>query len=204
MPQIDRLFPTQIYQAKLAGKNATRLNKDLRTACLSIARDDRAGQTWCKENRYAGYTSYASLNDLTTRAPQFKDLELALQPHIDTLAQALHFDLAGRKLKLDSLWINILKPGGVHTGHIHPHSVISGTYYVTASKGASALKLEDPRLGLMMSAPAKKPNAPRDQQPFVYIDPQPGAIILFESWLRHEVPANQASEDRISVSFNYA
>ena len=56
----------------------------------------------------------------------------------------------------------------------------------------------------MMSAPAKKPNAPRNQQPFVYIDPQPGAIILFESWLRHEVPANRSSEDRISVSFNYA
>ncbi len=204
MPQIDRLFPTQIYQAKLAGKKATRLNKDLRTACLSIARDDRAGQNWCKENAYAGYTSYASLNDLTTRAPQFKDLELALQPHMEAFASALHFDLAGRNLKLDSLWINILKPGGVHTGHIHPHSAISGTYYVTVPKGTSALKLEDPRLGLMMAAPAKKPTAPRDSQPFVYIEPKPGALILFESWLRHEVPPNQATEDRISISFNYA
>ncbi len=204
MPQIDRLFPTQIYQAKLGQKNATRLNKDLRTACLSISRDDRAGQTWCKDNGYAGYTSYASLNDLTSRAPQFEDLERALKPHVDAFAKALLFDLAGRKLTLDSMWINILKPGGVHTGHIHPHCVISGTYYVTVPKGSSALKLEDPRLGLMMAAPARKSGTPRDLQPFVYIDPQPGSIILFESWLRHEVPANQANEDRISISFNYA
>jgi uncharacterized protein (TIGR02466 family) len=27
---------------------------------------------------------------------------------------------------------------------------------------------------------------------------------MWESWLRHEVPLNQAEEDRISVSFNYA
>ena len=37
------------------------------------------------------------------------------------------FDLGGRRLKLDSLWVNLLKPGGAHSGHIHPHSVVSGT-----------------------------------------------------------------------------
>ncbi|MDZ4738446.1 MAG: putative 2OG-Fe(II) oxygenase [Alphaproteobacteria bacterium] len=39
---------------------------------------------------------------------------------------------------------------------MHPQSVISGTYYVTASKGAIALKLESPRLGLMISARLRK------------------------------------------------
>jgi uncharacterized protein (TIGR02466 family) len=28
-------------------------------------------------------------------------------------------------------------------------------------------------------------------------------VVLFESWLRHEVAANQAEEDRVSISFNY-
>jgi uncharacterized protein (TIGR02466 family) len=27
-------------------------------------------------------------------------------------------------------------------------------------------------------------------------------VLLWESWLRHEVPVNMAAEDRISVSFN--
>jgi uncharacterized protein (TIGR02466 family) len=56
----------------------------------------------------------------------------------------------------------------------------------------------------MMAAPPKKAKAPLDAQSFVYLDPAPATVILFESWLRHEVPPNQASEDRISVSFNYA
>jgi uncharacterized protein (TIGR02466 family) len=204
MTQIDALFATKIYQAQLLATGAKRLNDDLRTACLSIAKDDRAGQEWCRANAYVGYTSYSSLNDLTVRAPQFAELESALDKHVATFARELHFDLGRKKLKLDSVWINILKPGGVHTAHIHPYSVISGTYYVVVPKGSSALKLEDPRLGLMMAAPPKKTSAPREAQTFVYLEPKPGAIVLFESWLRHEVPPSQAREDRISISFNYA
>ncbi len=203
MATIETLFATRIYQAPLGGRDTARLNRDLEAACLSIARDDRAGQAWCREHGYAGYTSYASLNDLTIRAPAFADLERRLSPHIARFAKALHFDL-GKKLALDSIWINVLKPGGTHSGHIHPSSVLSGTYYVTVPKGASALKFEDPRLGLMMAAPRKKETAPRDAQPFVTIAPKPGTLILFESWLRHEVPPNPARENRISVSFNYA
>jgi len=203
MATTERLFATQIYRAKLAGEDARLLNRDLRTACLSIARDDRAGQAWCREHNYPGYTSYSSLDDLTVRAPQFAELERHLDKHVAAFARALHYDLGHTKLALDSMWINLLKPGGVHTSHIHPHSVISGTYYVVVPKGSSALKFEDPRLGLMMAAPPKKTNAPRDAQSFVYVDPAPGSLVLFESWLRHEVPPNAARQDRISVSFNY-
>jgi uncharacterized protein (TIGR02466 family) len=203
MAKIETIFATRIYQAPLGGTNAAHLNRDLETACLSIARDDRAGQAWCREHAYAGYTSYASLNDLTTRAPAFDELERRLRPHIARFAKALHFDLA-TKLALDSLWINVLSLGGVHTSHIHPSSVISGTYYVNVPKGASALKFEDPRLGFMMAAPRKKETAPREAQPFVYVAPSAGSLVLFESWLRHEVPPNTARQRRISISFNYA
>ncbi len=204
MAATQSLFATQIYNAPLGGKGVARLNQDLERACLSIARDDKAGQAWSREHAYRGFTSYASLNDLTIRAPEFADLESRLRPHVARFAKALHFDLGAAKLRLDSIWINVLKPGGTHSGHIHPSSVISGTYYVTVPKGASALKFEDPRLGFMMAAPRKKETAPREAQPFVYITPSAGSLVLFESWLRHEVPPNTARQNRISVSFNYA
>lgn len=203
MAKIEKVFATSIYQAPLGGAGVPGLNRDLEKACLSIARDDRAGQAWSREHSYAGYTSYASLNDLTIRVPAFADLERRLRPHVARFAKALHFDL-GKRLALDSIWINVLKPGGTHSGHIHPSSVISGTYYVRVPKSASALKFEDPRLSMMMAAPRKKEAAPRDAQPFVTVAPKAGTLVLFESWLRHEVPANAARENRISVSFNYA
>jgi uncharacterized protein (TIGR02466 family) len=203
MAQIDTLFVTKIYRAELTGDKAERLNAELEAACLSIAEDDEAGQRWCAKNSYPGYTSYASLNDLPWRVPVFGELLKALNAHVTAFAKELEFDLKGRKLALDSLWINILPPGGVHTSHIHPHSVVSGTYYVTIPEGASALKLEDPRLGFMMAAPPRKPKAKPENRQFAYMKPAPGTVLLWESWLRHEVPVNEAESERISVSFNY-
>ena len=42
------------------------------------------------------------------------------------------------------------------------------------------------------------------ERPFVYLQPQAGTVLMWESWLRHEVPTNLAKADRISISFNYA
>ena len=126
MATIETLFVTKIYRAELSGAKAERLNAELESASLSIAEDDEAGQRWCAKNGYPGYTSYASLNDLPWRVPVFGDLVKALDSHVAAFAKELEFDLKGRKLVLDSLWINILPPGGVHTSHIHPHSAISG------------------------------------------------------------------------------
>ena len=53
-------------------------------------------------------------------------------------------------------------------------------------------------------APPRKAKARPDNKPFVYVDPTPGTVLLWESWLRHEVPVNRAASERISVSFNYA
>ena len=115
----------------------------------------------------------------------------------------LEFNLDGRKLVLEDIWINILPEGGIHTSHIHPHAVISGTTYVKMPEGTSALKLEDPRSQMMMAAPTRKPDARDEMKQFVYIKPVVGDVLMWESWLRHEVPMNMSEEDRISVSFNY-
>jgi uncharacterized protein (TIGR02466 family) len=197
---IETLFATRLYRKVLPRAGA--LNAELAKTCLSVAHEDRAGQLWAKEHGYRGYTSYASLNDLPLRAPVFADLQKQLDAHVRSFAKTLEF--AGAKLALDSLWINVMEQGAVHTGHIHPHSVISGTYYVTTPKDASAIKFEDPRLPMMMAAPAKKPNAARGNQRFVTVEPAAGTLLLWESWLRHEVPPNAARGQRISVSFNYA
>ena len=201
---VRTLFPTRIYEASLADdKGFDAFNAELEEACLMLAQEDRAGRAWCKANAYGGYTSYASLDDLPHRAPAFGDLKKKLDRHAATFSEALAFDLGGRKLKLDSLWVNVLKPGSAHSGHIHPHSVLSGTAYVRTPAGSSALKLEDPRLPFMMAAPPRRADAAEADRTFVYLQPSAGTVLLWESWLRHEVPANAAKTERISISFNY-
>ncbi len=194
------LFVTPIYQAKLSNDIDA---AELEASCLSIAEDDEAGQKWCEEQGFPGYTSYASLSDLPWRFPIFEAVKAALDQHVSAFAEQLFFDLGDGKLELEDLWINILPEGGFHTSHIHPLSVISGTAYVAMPEGTSALKLEDPRHPMMMASPPRTKDAPEELQQFVYIIPQVGEVVMWESWLRHEVPMNVSEEDRISVSFNY-
>jgi uncharacterized protein (TIGR02466 family) len=197
MPGFQTLFPTRLYSATI------RPVRGLAETCVAIAAEDKAGRRWAREHGYGGYTSYASLNDLTARASVFSELEKAIARHVATFARKSEFDLGRRKLKLDSLWINVMEKGAVHTPHIHPHSVVSGTYYVTVPAGSSAIRFEDPRLPMLMAAPPKKQKARLENRSFVDMTPKTGMLLLWESWLRHGVEPNKAKGQRISVSFNY-
>jgi uncharacterized protein (TIGR02466 family) len=194
------LFATRLYEADL-GKDA--LLADLAHSIRALAKDDEAGRRWSREHRYAGYTSYASLNDLPRRDPAFAQLAKLLAMHSAKFAGECGFSLA-RKPRIDSLWVNLLKGAGHHAGHIHPNSMISGTLYVEVPDNSGAIRFEDPRLGLMMAAPQRQPDAPEELQPFVTIQPRPGLLLLWESWLRHEVLPGSGRKERLSVSFNLA
>jgi uncharacterized protein (TIGR02466 family) len=188
------LFATRLYEAEL-GDDA--LLGELAHSIRVLAEDDEAGRRWSREHLYSGYTSYASLNDLPKRDPAFADLAKLLTRHAATFAKDCAFDLA-RKPRLDSLWVNVLKSGGQHSGHIHPHSIISGTFYVEVPRSSGAIRFEDPRLPLMMAAPPRADT-------FVTVEPRPGLLLMWESWLRHEVlPSAGGKGERLSISFNFA
>jgi uncharacterized protein (TIGR02466 family) len=153
MSKTTSLFATRLYRAALSEHAPAVDASELEASCWSIAEDDEAGQDWCEDNGYPGYTSYASLTDLPWRFPAFADLVAALDKHVAAFIEELDWDLGDKNVTLEDIWINILPSGGMHSNHIHPHSVISGTTYVSMPDGASPLKLEDPRLSRMMAAP---------------------------------------------------
>jgi uncharacterized protein (TIGR02466 family) len=126
------LFVTRLHEASFArDKGFADFNAELADACGMLAAEDKAGRAWCKAKAYPGYTSYASLDDLPRRATIFADLVRKLDREARVFAETLALDLGPRgRLKLDSLWVGILEKGAAHAAHIHPHSVISGTYYV--------------------------------------------------------------------------
>ena len=197
---IRSLFATQLYESEIDDGD---LLAELAHSIRSLAVDDRAGIGWSRDHHYPGYTSYASLDDLPRRDPSIGELAKLLARHATTFAGAQAFDL-GRKPKLDSLWVNLLRGGGHHTAHIHPHSIISGTFYVEAPAGSGAIRFEDPRLPMMMAAPTRRDDAPEQLRQFVTVEPRPGLLLLWESWLRHEVLPGTAKAERLSISFNFA
>ena len=201
MSNIQSLFPTLLYRAELPAPE--KLNMQLHDAALELAARDVAGQRWCEKHGYPGYTSFATQPDPMNDVPVIARLVKIIDKHAAEFAKELHWDIRGGKPICDSLWINVMPEGGSHTSHIHTNSVISGTYYVAVPDGSGPIVFEDPRHSQMMAAPPRRPDAPEAARAFVYLSPQPGTVLIWESWLRHEVPANRAKADRISISFNY-
>lgn len=189
------IFPTTISQGALAKSQALRKNllKDIEL----ISKEDKLGREWSKTNYGGGYTSYASLNNLHHRYPSFMEFEKLMAKEATSFAKKLGWNLKGLELQMTDCWANIMPQGTYHTLHFHPHSVISGAFYVTTPPNSVALKLEDPRMSFFM-------NAPQGRSMYVEIPAEEGKFILFESWLRHEVPPNQSKKPRVSISFNYA
>jgi len=200
MPLIE-CFASRLYRAAL-GRGCAGLNRRLIAEVRQLERDDAAGQAWSARHYPQGYTSYASAHRLQRLSPTFADLEQRLDVHVRAFARATGWDLRGRELAMTDCWANVMRRGAAHAPHIHPLATVSGTYYLATPPGVPGIKFEDPRLERFMARPPLKARAP--EQPWITLPVRAGQLVLFESWMRHEVPPLIAARERISVSFNYA
>lgn len=193
---IKTLFPTQIWQGRLApAKKAKSLCRDLVHDSRVLMTLDEDGWRWCEANYAGGYTSYSSMAKLHLQYAPFMELRCLIDKKVKAYVRAQGWKLKS-SLEMTDCWVNVMPEGVQHSLHLHPHSVVSGTFYVQIPKGSGGLKFEDPRLGFMMAAPAINC--------YHQVSPTAGDLLLWESWLRHEVTTNRGRGERISVSFNYA
>jgi uncharacterized protein (TIGR02466 family) len=197
------LFPTLVYEAPLARAGEREFNRRLLHECLQYRDDDAAGRAWSATRYPGGYTSYGSLSRMHTLSPTFAALERKLHRHVRAFARILELDLEGRELAMTDCWINFMPRMVVHSLHLHPLSTLSGTYYVRTPRGSPGIKFEDPRLDRFMAAPPRRPDCRAEHRPWVTVPATAGKVVLFESWLRHEVPPNPVATERVSISFNY-
>ena len=187
------LFTTLFHQASL--NLPPRLLSEIKKTSLKLAEIDEDGIEWCKKNYVKGYTSYGSMTQLHHQFSLFDELKTKLDREVKKFSVKLGLKFETGSLELSSIWVNVMPENCYHAFHAHPLSVISGTFYVSIPKNASPLRIEDPRAPLFMASPPRKIQ--------VDLKPKNGEIVLFESWLRHEVPPHQGTRPRISVSFNY-
>ena len=194
------LFPTLVYSARLQASRWRAFNNQLLRECRQLRVDDEAGRRWSAKSYPGGYTSYNSASRMHRVSPTFALLERRLSRHLKAFVRAVKFDLTGRELAMTDCWVNIMPRNVVHGLHLHPLATVSGTYYVQTPRGSPGIKLEDPRLDRFMAAPPRKAGASR---PWAVMPAEAGSLILFESWLRHEVAPNPVDAERVSISFNY-
>jgi uncharacterized protein (TIGR02466 family) len=200
---IQCLFPTFIYTSALSRVGARELNARLLKEGRQLREDDAAGRRWSAAHYPGGYTSYGSVHRLQQVSPTFAALERRLRRHVRAFSAALDWDLEGRELGMTDCWINIMSRQAAHGLHLHPLSTLSGIYYVQVPARAPGLKFEDPRLDRFMAAPPRRADARPENRGWITLPAAAGRLVMFESWLRHEVPPHPVAAERVSISFNY-
>ncbi|GAC1307941.1 MAG: TIGR02466 family protein [Steroidobacteraceae bacterium] len=200
---VHEYFVTMVYTAPLQRTGVAALNRQLLQESRQLRLDDDAGRRWSSRNYADGYTSYGSSHHLQRISPTFETLEKRLRPHVRKFAHAAQWDLAARRLTMTDCWVNIMGRNAAHGQHLHPLSTLSGIYYVQVPRGSPGLKFEDPRLDRFMAAPPRRSDADSKNKAWITLPAMTGHVILFESWLRHEVVRHGVAGERVSVSFNY-
>jgi uncharacterized protein (TIGR02466 family) len=196
-------FPTLIYEAPLLARGGPAFARELLAECRRIRAHDAEGRAWCRKHYPGGYTSYASMNRLQKNFSTFAALERNVDRHVASFARRLELELGHGRLRMTTCWVNVMSRRAAHGLHLHPLSVVSGTCYVKTPPGASRIRFEDPRLERFMAAPPRAPAGRPENRTHVVYPVKAGNVLLFESWLRHEVPPQEAAGERVSVSFNY-
>eukprot|EP00730_Choanoeca_flexa_P014332 TRINITY_DN6230_c0_g1_i1.p1 TRINITY_DN6230_c0_g1~~TRINITY_DN6230_c0_g1_i1.p1 ORF type:complete len:283 (+),score=35.94 TRINITY_DN6230_c0_g1_i1:35-883(+) len=89
-------------------------------------------------------------------------------------------------------WATVHEDCTSHLLHTHPNHQVSGVVYIAMPEDAGPIQFYDPR----------GPRPPFDG--VVTIQPAAGDVVLFPSWLAHQVMPTPGSHRRISIAFNTA
>jgi hypothetical protein len=111
--------------------------------------------------------------------------------------------LPARRLEIERSWINVFKPGAQEAQHSHDGSLLSCSYYVEAPKNCGCIVMPDP-IGARRSHREFTKTGGNDvlTRRDIAVEPQPGRLVMFESWLPHYVQCNKSDEVRISIAMN--
>ncbi len=105
---------------------------------------------------------------------------------------------------IKEMWGNVLEKGGNQSMHNHANSFISGVVYLTPSHpSANTVFIKAPAAASFVFQNMHKGATlgPFNASKWIAPDPAPGDVVLFPSYLLHEVPLN-AGGQRISLAFN--
>lgn len=201
----EMYFPTVIYSLDLPDRQRTaEMNRRLAQHIYAWREQDAEGLNRSNA-RSAG--SWHSPSDMAKRL-EFSELVDLVFFCAHAVFRDSGYDEAHEPV-IDNMWANLNPRGGYNRSHFHPNVLWSGVYYVQTPPNCGNICFFDPRTEACMILPrlAADQTPKLQNQNEISFNAVEGRIILFPSWLAHEVEANMTdvegpAGDRISVSFN--
>jgi len=104
---------------------------------------------------------------------------------------------------IDSVWININKPGATNMEHRHPKTMLSGVFYLKVPQNSGRIVFTNPisNFDMIWTDDYIDNYTPYNSECHYHM-PINNELILFPSWLSHKVEKNNSDSDRVSLAFN--
>lgn len=152
-----------------------------------------------KVTREEAYTSF--FTDDPMAGIDWSSLERTIATHVNNYISIVNYDCNIQESRVHAWW-NIYHRGISHNWHHHPRALLSGTYYVKRPADSASIQFKSPINGLIDSWAADFGIDTKWAQN-ANISPNTGDLMLWPSWLEHQVPAiNTRDVQRCSISFN--
>ena len=109
------------------------------------------------------------------------------------------------EIVVSNLWVNINKKHSYNLNHIHTGSFFSGCFYIKVPEESGRINFENPSKTHQIftnNFNLYTDNLNEFTAHHWTYDPKPNLLLLFPSWIEHNVDQNLSNEDRISFAFN--
>jgi|TARA_X000000368_G_scaffold68980_1_gene49890 uncharacterized protein (TIGR02466 family) len=121
------------------------------------------------------------------------------------LSKHSEFYLDYKKFEYSALWFNINKKGDYNISHHHPDCELSGVLWIKTPPNCGVIEFESScnyfAFNYLHSLNEEYKYDTKNY-PLYTFNPTEGRMLIFPSYLRHQVEPNESDEERISVSFN--
>jgi len=191
---VYELFPDPIFHYKL--ENYKQINKELLNYILELQKKDKKGNN--RSNRGGWHSPNF---DLVNPGPpinfinSFKDF----LKHI--IEDEFGWEYIPNKQRVVAMWAIINKKNSYNVKHNHQNCYLSSAYYIKKPENSGDITFYDPKESKTYRFPEVEKHTNYSAES-VTIKPKEGDLLIFPSYLYHDVGVNLSDEERIVVSFN--
>ena len=191
---IHKLFVSPVFQFKI--ENYETLNKELSEYIYDLKKNDAEGIQRSNVNGWHSKNFKIEKNNTPYNFVK------AIHGHVkEVIVEGFGWKYVPEKVGMSEIWAIINKKGTFNKSHNHPGSYLSAAYYVKAPKNCGNINFYDPNEIKKFNSPAIENLTELSTSGFS-IKPEEGNLLIFPSYLYHDVGKNLSDDDRIVISFN--
>jgi hypothetical protein len=124
-----------------------------------------------------------------------RSIEDAIVRYADALHGPHPFVAARPRQASFVAWALVFREAGYQVPHHHPDPWMTGVYYVSAPEG-------QPRPGALRIGVFPDWAGVAPPWPVLTVEPEPGRLVLFPSFVPHDTVPTGSAEERISIAFD--